>query len=355
MIYGYMLESKKPVQQTSIDSIINEEFSTFNRICDSINILTENGIIFEADGEGFFAKIKKIWDNFKKWFNEKVIGFFKELWGKIVNSKLGQTIARIKSKRSEKLKNAEFSTDPSKSAAEETSDIGESVVLEASREAQLKKIVEKNICPELFFKFSRYCDTSKLASISKEAVGLTQQIAEMIIKFNPKNDKDVEKKSMSDPEAAQLYNKVMELEEGYDSIWKGPAANYDTRSGDTSDWEAIERGIISDCESEMKSFKRITFDNLLTIAENNIKNAQNDIKFLESVIKDTNKTISNFEGLINKTTDATSFTIKFLKEGFNCCKQAAEVDVHVLNFVKNTYSKSIKLVTAMSAISEIEL
>lgn len=358
MIYSYMVaKPNNSNQQIDLESFIDQEIKSFNRICESVSILTENSIAFEADGEGFFARIKKIWDKFKEWFDKHVLQFFRDLWKKIVESKLGKAIADLKSNISNKLKKTSFSTDPEKPSPETVDDmVDESVIMEAGRASILKRVVEKNICPELFFKLDKYCNASKLSQLSKEGVDLMKKSLDLTVKMNSRSLKSAEKdieNALEDPEVEDLYDKIGNLALEYMSIWNIPNITNLTAA---ADWEKVQEAIINDCTSEMKSNRSITFEALVSLVESNIKNASTDIRLVEGVLKDTNTVIRDTESIIDKSNgQVTRFTTKCLKDSLKLSKQCAECDRMIIKFVNDMYGKSAKLLASMKALNDLVL
>ena len=349
MIYGFMLDKNyrgHGIVKSSED-LMHEEFNNFSNIVKSIDCLTENGLLTEGiDFKAIGEKIKTTWQNFVTWFKEHIVKFFKELWQKIVNSKVGQAIAKLKSKKNPKTKDLEFKPGNTEAPAETTEKVEESMVsylTEATkRELQLKIAIERSLVPELYFKLEEFVDVNKLSNAINGLIDHSRTVIKMVEDKNPKTDK-------------QLYNYTSSKE--FDEInAKGDQLVDEITSSIKFDISTNFNmsGMIEVVHNELKSRvpKSISYDSLVALVETNTKNATTEIKQLSNLIMTVDKFCDEFTAKL--TTGISSKAVfDMINDAITSFRLTSVALSATLAEIKTMYQKATDIVANLTMLNEI--
>lgn len=347
MIYSYMLDKnyRGSTVIKSSEEIMNEEYKAFSNIAKSINCLTENGIMVEGiDFKAVGEKIRTYWKKFVTWFREHIVKFFKDLWQKIVNSKVGQAFAKLKSKKNPKVEKLEFkpgNTEAPKEVEESVS-ITEASPSASRKDLQLKIMIEKSIVPELYFRLDEFLDVNKLNTCINDIIENSRKAISMVEEKNPKTDNQMYKYTSS---------------KAFDEInAKGKQIEEDLKDAVHLDIESVNNvsDIIDSVHEKLKSRVQdsMSYQSLVSLIETNTKNANTEIKQLSTIIMTIDKFCNEFDQkLANGISSSGVFTM--IKDAVDMFRFVSSTLSAYLNEIKAMYQKSMDILKNLILLNEI--
>ena len=312
MINNYLL-NESYVDATTI--LISEEFNSFLKITDAINLLKENTVLESFDSKALLTKLSDAWKRLKEWFKTHVIDKLKDLFQKITSSKLANNLKGISSSAKEKFKNIKLNLKDGKYIPEDASkNIEESINIynsltllnESKANLQLEIMVSTMLKPVVFFNASNYIDFSKAKDVFNKSYELSEKIINSIRKSNESDELSITSNAGFDA-LAEIEDKLEDYSMA--SAFKGPLANIANIEPDN-----VKDIINKDLEARMPS--HISFDSVTTIIEDNSKSVTECMLMFKHMANILEKTLNlvnaNILTLIPDTAENVHEKIKAL-------------------------------------------
>lgn len=331
MIYGYMLESKND----NIEQLFTKEFNTFSSIVESINILTENHIILnEFDFKSILDKISKAWNNFKIWFNEHVVEFFKKVINKIKESFIGKKIEDIKTKLKSKKSVKDIKLNPKNS---DDSSTNEAYLLEEDNSiTEIKTKVEMSLKPDLFFRLDNYVDMNRIESIYKEFNLSIKRCVDFTTSINVNDQKEMSNAVNSNPELSNIASNLDKFKDTISTAYKGSLLN--------AKEEDVESLIRQDVAKRASS--TIGVNELLDLITDNMYENNKSMSRLNSIINELKKTEQYIDSIINSG-KVTNYTLGVLNRCITIVRNTSKRTSLFIQNIAKMFSTSSKTLYAL--------